>query len=96
MGKQQLYWLGPGNYGYGKNALEPNDPLPDNFSKLNLKRFKNKIGEKIERGVISDVKSLKAEIKKLKAEIKTLQEERVELLEKLEELDKEKEQEENE
>lgn len=96
MGKQQLYWLGPGNYGYGKNALEPNDPLPDNFSKLNLKRFAHKIGEKIERGVIGDVKSLKAEIKKLKTEVKVLLEEKKELLEKLEELDKEKEEEENE
>ena len=91
MGKQQLYWLGPGNYGYGKTALKPGDPLPDNFSKENLRRFKNKIGEKIERGVIGDVKSLKAEIEKLKAEIKALQEEKLGLLEKLEELDKEEE-----
>lgn len=87
MGKQQLYWLGPGVYGTGKNMLQPGDPLPGNFSKENLKRFKNKIGEKIERGIIGDVKSLKEEIKKLKAEIETLQKEKIELLEKLEELD---------
>lgn len=86
MTKQQLYWLGPGVYGTGKNMLKPGDPLPDNFSKENLKRFEHKIGEKIERGIIGDVKSLKAEIKFLKAEIKTLQEE----------LDQEREQEENE
>lgn len=96
MGKQQLYWLGPGVYGTGKNMLQPGDPLPSNFSKENLKRFKNKIGEKIERGVIGDVKSLKAEIKKLKAEIKILQEKNIELLEKLEELDQEREPEEDE
>lgn len=96
MGKQQLYWLGPGNYGYGKTALKPGDPLPDNFSKENLRRFKNKIGEKIERGVIGDVKTLKDEIKKLKTEVKVLQEEKKELLEQLESLDKEREEEENE
>ena len=93
---KQLYWLGPGVYGTGKNMLQPGDPLPDNFSKENLKRFKNKIGEKIEKGVIEDVKSLKAEIKKLKVEVKTLQEKNTELLEKLEELDHERKQEENE
>ena len=97
MGKgKQLYWLGPGNYGYGKTALKPGDPLPDNFSKENLKRFKNKIGEKIERGVIEDVKSLKAEIEKLKAEMKNLREENIKLLEQLESLDKGREEEENE
>lgn len=92
----QLYWIGPGVYGTGKNMLKIGDPIPNNFPKENLKRFKNKIGEKIERGIIGDVKSLKAEIKKLKAEIKSLQEENIKLLEKLEEMDKEREQEEDE
>jgi len=91
MGKSQIYWLGPGVYGSKaqKNLLIPGNPIPDNWSKENFKRFKNKIGEKLEKGVLQDVKSLKEEIKTLKAEIQAITAERDGLFEELEGRNKE-------
>ena len=73
MAKKQLYWLGPGTFGVGKNALNPGDLLPGNFSGENLKRFKNKIGEKVERGILDNTKELKEENKELKDRLESIE-----------------------
>ena len=86
---KQLYWRGPGVYGTGKNMLQKGDPLPKDFPKENLERFKNKIGEKIEAGVIEDINALKAELKKVKSKpYETLEKENLELTEEVEALEK--------
>jgi len=81
---KQLYWNGPGVYGFGEKVLKPGDPIPKDWSKENFIRFKNKIGEKIEVGVIEDTAELKTEIKKLRTEIKDLEKQNIELLEQIE------------
>ena len=81
---KQLYWIGPGVFGTVKNMLQKGDPIPKDFPKENYDRFKNKIGEKIEAGVIENIAESKDEIKKLKVRIKELEKENLELLEQLE------------
>jgi len=87
---KQLYWIGPGVYGAGKEKLNIGDPIPISFPKNNLTRFKKKIGEKIEPGVIEDINALKAELKKIKDKpYEALEKENLELSEKIETLEKE-------
>ena len=80
---KQLYWLGPGSYGFGKNKLNPGDPIPSDFPEVNLKRFKKRIGEKVVsqvslnqqekiKNLAAENAALKEELEERKAEINKL------------------------
>lgn len=73
----QLYWLGPGDFGHGKDSLKPNDPLPDSWDDKKIdamkKRFPGKIGEKVLKGTGKKIESFTAEIEALKERIEILE-----------------------